>query len=444
MRHRRTYLLTLLALVLALLAAGCGGDDGGSTDGAGGATTAESEGGNEDVEGSITIASLWTGGEGKSFQAVLDGFEEAYPNVTVKYQAAGNNLPTLLATAVEGGNPPDLAALSSPGLIKQFVDKGALTPVGDAAKTAIEENYSEGFIDLATFDDQLYGVVFKGANKSTVWYNVQAFSDAGVEPPETWEDLLTAAETLGASGTPAYSIGASEGWTLTDLFENIYLRTAGAEKYDQLAAHEIAWTDQSVKDAFAEMAKVFSDTDNIAGGTAGALQTDFPTSATQVFTDPPKAAMVFEGDFVQTFIETETKAKIPDQANVFTFPSVNDSAPAVVGAGDTIVIFKDSPAAQALVEYLASPEAAEKWAERGGFSSPNKNLDEGVYPDDTVRKLATELAGAETFRFDLSDLQPQVLNDALFAQLAELVKNPDNIDGVAEKLESVAKKAYAK
>ena len=47
---------------------------------------------------------------------------------------------------------------------------------------------------------------------------------------------------------PAVSIGGADGWTLTDLFENIYLRTAGPEKYDQLATHKIKWTDPSVKD----------------------------------------------------------------------------------------------------------------------------------------------------------------------------------------------------
>ena len=37
-----------------------------------------------------------------------------------------------------------------------------------------------------------------------------------------------------ASGVPPYSIGGADGWTLTDLFENIYLRQAGPDKYDQL------------------------------------------------------------------------------------------------------------------------------------------------------------------------------------------------------------------
>jgi ABC-type glycerol-3-phosphate transport system substrate-binding protein len=440
-KHRWLLVMALLVGALSLLAVGCGGDD--EEEGAGEGATTEAAGTTEaaeDVSGSIKIAGLWTGGEGDSFKAVLDGFREKYPDVTVTYQPAGEDLPTILATGVEGGNPPDLATLSSPGVIKSFVDKGALQPI-DFATDALQENYSESFVDLTTFDGKTYGVVFKGANKSTVWYNTQAFEDAGVEAPTTWDELLEAGETLKASGVTPYSIGAADGWTLTDLFENVYLRTAGAEKYDQLATHEIPWTDQSVKDALAEMAKIFQS-DNIAGGTNSALQTDFPTSVTQVFTDPPKAAMVMEGDFVGTFINTETKAKVGEGADVFTFPSINDSPPVVVGAGDSVVMFKDSPAARALVTYLASAEAAELWAERGGFSSPNKTLDESVYPDDTTRKLATELAQAETFRFDLSDLQPQVLNEALFAELANFVKDPTNIDGTAEKLESVAKQAY--
>ena len=438
-KHRWLLVLALLVAALALLTAGCGGDDDEEAEPAATteeATTEEAE----DVTGSIKIAGLWTGGEGDSFKAVLAGFSEKYPDVKVTYQPAGEDLPTILATGVEGGNPPDLASLSSPGVIKSFVDKGALQPI-DFATDALEENYSESFVDLTTFEGKTYGVVFKGANKSTIWYNTKAFEDAGVEPPTTWDELLEAGETIKASGVPPYSIGAADGWTLTDLFENVYLRTAGAEKYDQLATHEIPWTDPSVKDALTEMAKIFQS-DNIAGGTSSALQTDFPTSVTQVFTDPPKAAMVMEGDFVGTFINTETKVKVGEGADVFTFPSINDSPPVVVGAGDSIVMFKDNPAARAMITYLASAEAAELWAKRGGFSSPNKTLDEGVYPDDTTRKLASELAQAETFRFDLSDLQPVELNDALFAELANFVKNPDDIDGVTKKLEAVAKKAY--
>ena len=432
----RLLALLLLALVLAVAAAGCGGDDDDEAEEAPPAETGgETEA--EQVSGSVSVLAVWTGAEGESFQAVLDGFKEQQPDVNVTYQSA-KDPGQVLATSVEGGNPPDLAALPSPGLMRDFAERDALQPI-DFARDAIAEGFSESWLDLGSVEGTLYGVFFKGANKSTVWYNVQAFEDAGVEPPSTWEDFLTNAETLAQSGVPAYSIGGADGWTLTDLFENIYLRTAGPEMYDQLTNHDIPWTDQSVKDALTEMGKVLGDTDNVAGGTSGALQTDFPTSVTQVFADPPKAAQVMEGDFVGGVISAETTAEAETGFNVYAFPEIGDSGQVVMGGGDVVVMFQDSPAARALIEYLASPEAAQIWAERGGFSSPNANVDEAVYPDEITRTTASALAQAEVFRFDLSDLLPSAFGgDAMFTILQDFLQNPDDVDGTATKLEEAA------
>ncbi len=437
---RRRFVYFALAALLALLAAACGGgsNEGSDTGAAGGSSS-------ESISGSISLMGIWVGTEQQSIQAVLDGFKEKYPNVDVKYNAAGDNIVTVLATAVQGGNPPDLATIAQPGTIAEYANSGDLQPI-DFAKDTISENFDDSIVDLGTVDGQLYSLLFKGANKSTVWYNVPVFEDAGVKPPETWDDFLANAETLKASGVPAYSIGGADGWTLTDLFENIYIRTAGPEMYDKLAAHEIPWTDQSVKDALTEMAKVLGDTENIAGGKQGALQIDFPTSVTQVFADPPKAAQVIEADFVAGEIVNSTKAEPETGFNEFAFPSINDSPAVVVGGGDQVVMFKDSPAAEALVEYLASPEAASIWVKRGGFSSPNKNVDENDYPDPILKSTATALASAETFRFDLSDLQPSAfggtVGQGLFKLFQDFLANPDDVDGIAQQMEDAAKKAY--
>jgi alpha-glucoside transport system substrate-binding protein len=437
MTKRRFILLALLVGLLAFLAAGCGGDDDEASD-TGGATT--EEGGGEAVSGNISVLAVWTGAEGEAFQAVLDGFKEENPDVTVSYKSASEPA-TVLSTAVEGGNPPDIAALPQPGFMTDFAERGALKPI-EFAREGIEEGYSESWLDLGSVDGELYGLFFKGANKSTVWYNVPAFEDAGVEPPADWDEFIEAGDTLKSSGVTPYSIGAADGWTLTDLFENIYLRTAGGDKYDQLTKHEIPWTDESVKEALTEMGKVVAS-DNIAGGTSSALQTDFPTSVTQVYADPPKAAQVLEGDFVGGVIADETTAEPDTGFNVYAFPEINDSGPVVVGGGDVMVMFKDNPAARALIEYLATPEAAEIWAEKGGFSSPNKNVDTEVYPDELTQKTASELANAEVFRFDMSDLMPGAFgSDSLFTLLQDFVQNPDDVDGIATKLEAAAESAF--
>jgi ABC-type glycerol-3-phosphate transport system substrate-binding protein len=438
MKRQRFYFLGLM-LALLLLVGACGGED----DEAGSGTTAADT--SESVSGNVSVIGVWTGPEQESFQAVIDGFTADNPDVTVKYTSGGDNIVTVLSTAVEGGNPPDIATVSQPGTMADFVERGALQPL-DFAADAVAENFGESIVETGSVDGTLYGLLFKAANKSTIWYNVSAFEDAGVEPAETYEDLLESAKTINASGLPAYSIGGADGWTLTDLFENIYIRTAGPEKYDQLAKHEIPWTDQSVKDALTEMAKIVGDVDNIAGGQAGALQTDFPTSVTNVFSASPKASMVLEGDFVPGVAGEDNPLEPETGFNVFPFPEIGDSGAAVVGGGDLVVLFKENPAAQAFIEYLTTPEASEIWAKRGGFSSPNKNVDSSVYPDAIQQTTAGAIGEAETFRFDLSDLQPSAfggtVGQGLFKLFQDFLKTPTDVDGITTQMEAAAAKAF--
>jgi alpha-glucoside transport system substrate-binding protein len=423
-------------------AAGCGGSSS-STD----KTTTGTQTTTSGVKGSVAVVGVWTGDEEASFRAVLAGFKKRYPSVAVSYKSAGDNTPTVLATAVAGGNPPALAAVSQPGLVVDFQRKGALKRL-DFVKPTLQANYPSDIAKIGQIDGHIYGLLIKGANKSTVWYNVAAFRNAGVQPPKTWEAFLQAAKTLRASGVPAYSIGGADGWTLTDLFENIYLRQAGPSKYDQLSRHEIKWTDPSVKAALKTMAAVIGDTPNIAQGRAGALQTDFPTSVANVFTANPKAAQVIEGDFVPGVVASTTTLKPVAGYNVFGFPSINGSQGYVEGGGDELMMFKDTPAARALVTYLATGEAQSIWARRGGYTAPAKTVPASAYPDEITRTTATAVCHANVFRFDLSDLQPAsfgaTVGQGEFKLFQDFLRNPNNINGTAAALERSAAKAYSK
>jgi alpha-glucoside transport system substrate-binding protein len=441
MRHRlHLHALAAVAAAALLALAGCGG--GGDDNGGGGSSTTSA---NSNVSGGVSVVGVWTGDEQKSFQAVIDTFNETYPNVRVKYTSAGDNVPTVVGTAVQGGNPPDIATIAQPGLIREFQQKGAAKPI-DYVRPTLEANYPPDFVKLGTIDGKLYSFVFKGANKSTVWYNVSAFRNAGVEAPTTWDEFLRDGRTLKASGVPAYAIGGSDGWPLTDLFENIYLRQAGPEKYDQLSRHEIKWTDPSVRAALRTMAQVLSDTSNLAGR-ASATQTEFTTSVEDVFQDPPKAAQVIEGDFVPGVVSSKTKLRAGTGYDVFPFPSLGGGGSnVVVGGGDSITVFKDTPAVRAFVRFLATPAAAQAWAERGGFSSPNRGVDASAYPDDITRTVATAIANADTFRFDMSDLAPAAFGgtpgQGEWKILQDFLQNPKDVNGTAAKLEAAASKAF--
>jgi alpha-glucoside transport system substrate-binding protein len=393
----------------------------------------------------ISIVGVWSGDEQKSFEAVLKGFMAKNPSISVSYKSTGDNTPTVLSTAVAGGNPPDLASVSQPGLVNDFQKKGALKNI-DFAKGVLAANYPPDIAKIGVIKGHVYGLLIKGANKSTVWYNVAAFKNAGIKAPSTWPQFLAAAKTLKASGTAAYSIGGADGWTLTDLFENIYLRQAGPAKYDALSHHTIKWTDASVKTALTSMAAVLGDTSNIAGGTAGALQTDFPTSVSNVFTSSPKAAQVIEGDFVPGVVASSNKLKPVSGYNVFPFPSIGSAKNYVEGGGDELMAFRDTPAIRALVKYLATGAAQTIWAKRGGYTAPAKTVPASAYPDAITRTTASAVGKAKAFRFDLSDLQPASFGGTVgqgeFKIFQDFLKNPKNVNGIASSLESAAAKAY--
>ncbi|MFD5975242.1 ABC transporter substrate-binding protein [Streptomyces bacillaris] len=450
---RTTLSLRRAALVLtavgALALTGCG--DGGDAKKSGGGTDKGTDSAltvtlpKLDGE-NISVAAVWTGPEQANFTKVLGEFEKR-TGAKVSFVPAQDPIVNFLGTKIAGGEPPDVAMIPQVGAIQQAVAKKWAKPVGEEAKAQLTKNYAKVWQDLGAVDGTQYGVYFKAANKSLIWYNAAAFDNAGASEPKTWKDFITTAETISASGVTPVSVAGADGWTLTDWFENVYLSQAGPEKYDQLAKHEIPWTDPSVKDALTTLAELFGKPELIAGGADGALQTEFPASVTQTFTggDQPKGAMVFEGDFVSINI-AQTEAKIGTDAKVFPFPAVGADSPVVTG-GDAAVALKDSKGAQALLTWLASADAAKIWAEAGGFISPNKNLDSAAYPNDVQRTMAEALVAAgDDVRFDMSDQAPQSFGGTpgkgQWKILQDFLKNPKDIAGAQQKLESEAAKAY--
>ena len=212
---------------------------------------------------------------------------------------------------------------------------------------------------MGTVDGTLYAVWFRAAQKSTVWYNTHVFDDAGVEPPTTWDELVSTAQTISDSGVPPYSVGVDVGWPMSDLFENIYLRTAGPDMYDKLARHEIPWTDQSVKDALSKMADVIGNSDEIAGGTQGALQTDFNGSVDQMFSGPAGGRDALRRELRRRRHHRRDEGEGRHRRRLLRLPSIDGSPPAVMGGGDLAVLLDDTPAGEALIKFLATPEAAE-------------------------------------------------------------------------------------
>ncbi|MFD9650706.1 ABC transporter substrate-binding protein [Streptomyces mirabilis] len=438
MRRRTTLLASCTALALALGATACGGGP------------VAAGGGGKSLSGqTITVAGVWSGSEQKNFQKVLDAFT-AKTGAKTQFVSTGDNVSTVVGSKIEGGNAPDVVMVPQVGVLQQFAKEGWLKPLSKTTEQSVDTNYASVWKKYGSVGDTLYGVYFKAAHKSTVWYSPDALAQAGVKPPTTYDAMLKAGHTVSDSGLAAFSVAGQDGWTLTDWFENIYLSQAGPEKYDALAAHQLKWTDPTVVEALTTLGKLFKDKQLMAGGQKGALNTDFPGSVEKVFGPKPEAGMVYEGDFVAGVAKDQFGKKIGQDANFFPFPAVDGGKAPVVSGGDAAVVLKDGKnqkAAMTFLEYLATPEAAAVWAGAGGFLSPNKKLDLASYSDDIARETAKSLVAAgDSVRFDMSDQAPAAFGGTKGAGewkiLQDFLRDPSDPKATAAELEKAAAKAY--
>jgi alpha-glucoside transport system substrate-binding protein len=393
---------------------------------------------------SLLVAGVWAGDEAKQFAAVLHRFEQR-TGIAVTYAYETRNIAAKIKSRLKRGCAPDVALLPQPGLVESLAREGRIQPLAPSTAALARRSYPATWRRLASVGGRQYGVWFKATYKSTFWYRPAALRAAGISsPPRTWAGLLEDARRLGAGGVRPVALAGASPWTLTDWFENLYLRGAGPKAYDDLAAHRIPWTDASVIESLRRMGALFGDR-ALTGSARESLETSFEESVAGVFGPRPSAAMVYEADFTRSFVPAAAR----DEARFFEFPSVRDdrsAGPAVVG-GDVAVRFSADPASRQLMHYFATAEAAVSWARAGGFLSPNRALPMRAYRDPVTRSAAALLARTSTVRFDLSDLQPPAFGataeQGMWSIFQDFLADPSDPERTAARLERAASAAWA-
>jgi alpha-glucoside transport system substrate-binding protein len=426
--HTRTKFTAVasVALTVVALTAGCSSSKSGGSSGGAAAGSFKGQ--------SFSILGQWTGAEQKAFQSVIDGFDKQTGATGNYTPAPGGDVNTVLGTKVAGGTPPDIAILSSLGAIQQYAAANKLAVLPASVASAVNANYSSEWATLGSVGGKLYGVPVDASDKSTVWYNAKAFTSAGITSnPATWDDFIKDGQTLSDSGvTVPISVGGGDGWTLTDWFENVYIRTAGVDMYDKLTHHQIPWTDPSVTTALTDLKQIWGNP-ALIGSPAAALKVGFTASVDNVFKASPTSAIVYEASFVATTITSDKDpAVVGTDAKFFPFPSVGGSQPVLEAAGDYAVQFGSNPAASAFLAYLAGADAAKALVSSpgSGFLSANKLLANSAYPDDTSKQLGQQLVTVgNNFRFDMSDQAPAAFggtpNKGEWADLQTFLGNGD-------------------
>lgn len=340
---------------------------------------------------SVRVAVSWSGQELRAFHEVLDGLGKLdYP---VEVVPLGDDIST--AFGARSTRRPDIVMLPQPGLVPRHLRD--LEPIPD---DLADRGRARLWAELLVHDGTTYGVPFKTAHKSAVWYRPSVFREVGVQPPQLWSEWLAVNKSLSRSGIRPLSLAAGDGWVLTDFFENVLLGIAPAV-YSALATADSPHPSREpqIAAALRLLGTMWSAPETLAGGVERSLVQQFPDAVVEVF-GHRRAAMVLASDFAEPVVRSF--AADPDDVGVFTFPPLapGAAAPVVVG-GDVMVLPKPtSDDALDLVRRLASPAAVDPWIKEGGFLVDGRVS--GYSPE--LTRLAEQLSGpGGLLQFDLSD-----------------------------------------
>jgi alpha-glucoside transport system substrate-binding protein len=402
----------------------------------------------EDLTGQVVnILGVWAGSELEAFQAMVQPWEER-TGAQMTFEAT-RDVNAVLRTRVDGGNPPDMVGLPGPGQVAIYAEENQLVDLSEFLDMDyLQENYADNWIELSTHNDTLYAIFVKADLKSFVWYSPPAFEEAGYEVPETWDEMIALSDQIVADGGTPWCIGvesgAASGWAGTDWIEDIMLRTAGPEVYDQWYRHEIAWTSEEVRNAWETWGEIVNNPDYVDGGATGVLATNFGESVYGLLEDPPFCYMHRQATFIEGFLTDQfPDAEAQVDYDFFLFPPIDEEhgSPMLV-AGSQMVAFNDTPAVRSLMQWLITAEAQSIWAERGAYIAPNTGVDPDVYPDEVNRQAAQLLAEVEEVRFDASDMMPSAVNQAFWSGILNYIENPGQLDQILQNIEDVAQESY--
>jgi len=207
--------------------------------------------------------------------------------ITIQYEGS-NDFESQLPVRVSGGTAPDLAIIPQPGLIAQMVKTGKAVEAPAGVSANVDKFWNKAWKTYATVNGKFYGAPMSANMKSLVWYSPATFTANNWTIPTTWADMMTLSDKIAASGKMkpwcgGIGSGTATGWPATDWLEEVVMRQAGPDVYDQWVAHTVKFNSPQIQAAMATLNSWMRNPNYVNGGFG-----DSKTIATTTFQDAGK------------------------------------------------------------------------------------------------------------------------------------------------------------
>ena len=423
---RRRTAFAATAAALALTTTGClGSDDGGG--GGGG-----SAGGDDGV---VDILATTDPLVFEGLKAKIEEEAEA-AGIEVNIERV-DNINQLILTRIQANDPPDIAVIPQPGVIKQIVDRGKAVELTEEIVPADAiSDMTPGTLEAGQIDGTQYGLMISMNVKSLVFYNKQAWDEAGFKAPESLDELAELTEQMKADGETPWCFGiesgAATGWPVTDWFEDLIMRYGGPEEYNQWVANEVKFDSEVVRQAADYMEQTVLAEGSVPGGRDSIASVAFGEAEDTMWDEQPGCWMLKQGNFIVSadFIPQDVVDNVDERVGVFGFPPAEAGTDApVLGGGDLATLLLDNEDSRAMMQILADVELGTEAAPNSSFISPHTEFDTSLYPSDLTRQIADVAYQSDQFLFDGSDLMPgEVGAGSFWKEMTAWISDQQDLD----------------
>jgi len=274
-----------------------------------------------------------------------------------------------------------------------------------------------------TIDGKQWGVPYTYYQWG-IYYREDIFNELGLSEPATFDEEMANCAKILESGRKCYTIGSKFLWTAGGWFDYMNMRTNGFDFHMQLAQGEVAWTDERVRETFANWRKLID---------MGAFIDDHQNYSWQEalpFMVKGEATAYLMGNF--SVAPLREAGLTDEQLGFYQFPKIADVPQGEDAPTDTFHIpsgATNKDAARAFLKFVTSADvqsdingADDKFIKKG-FDMLSNNAKGGV---------------AQFFDRDF----PAEMASAGMEGLQEFMVFPDNLDDILARLEETRQRVY--
>ncbi|MHA3980246.1 ABC transporter substrate-binding protein [Halovulum sp. GXIMD14794] len=374
-----------------------------------------------------------------TMEDMISRFQEQHPDLNIETTIIDREAYKTQIRNFLTANAPDVATWYAANRMKPYVEAGLFEDVSDLwAEPEIAENLASTK-GAMTIDGKQWGVPYTYYQWG-VYYREDIYNDLGLEEPANWEEFKANCQAIIDSGKKCFTIGTKFLWTAGGWFDYLNLRTHGYDFHMALANGEVEWTDERVKETFANWRELIDMGAFIDNHTAYSWQEALP------FMVNGEAAGYLMGNFAVAPLREA--GLTDDQIDFYQFPAINpDVALAEDAPTDTFHIPANASNKEAAREFLRFVVSADNQTlinngENLGQLPVNaqSSVDDDEFLNQGFEMLSSNSPGGVAQFFDRD--YPAEMAKVAMEGFQEFMVKPDNLDRILDRLERTRARIY--